>query len=242
MFKRYMLRLILRLFIAAGVLYLYLFRRVLLLSVFSFKLFAPLTPLHLVWALLMLSMLWHLRPQSALSLAGRKQFPHNYQPPAQPANRLALLEYVQRVNIRAWRVMLVWLSGNAVFALLYLYDIIGPAELLLLSTAYFVGDLVCILLFCPFQSWLMKNRCCVTCRIFDWGHFMMYTPMLLIRSFFSWSLFFTACVVLLHWEITYARYPERFWPGGNAALSCANCSDKLCRIKKRRHSSAKLEN
>lgn len=78
----------------------------------------------------------------------------------------------------------------------------------------------------------MKNRCCVNCRIYDWGHFMMFTPMLFIRNFFSWSLFFTSVVVLIHWELLYAKHPERFWHGSNRSLQCANCKDKTCQYKK----------
>lgn len=62
---------------------------------------------------------------------------------------------------------------------------------------------------------------------------MMFTPMLFIKNFFSWSLFFTSCIVLLHWEIIYAKYPERFWSGSNRKLECANCKDKICKYKRK---------
>ena len=78
----------------------------------------------------------------------------------------------------------------------------------------------------------MKNKCCINCRIYDWGHFMMFTPMLFIRNFFSWSLFFTACIVLIKWEIIYAKHPERFYEGSNKNLQCQNCKDRTCQIKK----------
>lgn len=62
---------------------------------------------------------------------------------------------------------------------------------------------------------------------------MMFTPMLFIRNFFSWSLFFTSAVVLIRWELVYAKYPERFWSGSNKTLQCAHCQDKTCQIKRR---------
>ena len=55
--------------------------------------------------------------------------------------------------------------------------------------------------------------------------------MLFIKSFYSWSLFFMSCIVLIHWEIIYARHPERFWEGSNQVLQCAHCHDKTCQIK-----------
>ena len=127
--------------------------------------------------------------------------------------------------------MLVWLLFNSVFAILYLFEVITEAEMLLLTFFYFLCDLICMLIYCPFQSIIMKNRCCVNCRIYDWGHFMMYTPMLFVPSFFGWSLFFTSCIVLIRWEIAYTSHPERFWHGSNTALRCENCTDRLCHIK-----------
>ena len=98
---------------------------------------------------------------------------------------------------------------------------------------FFLCDYICILVFCPFQTCIMKNKCCVNCRIYDWGHFMMFTPMLFIPNFYSWSLFFTSCVVLIRWELVYAAHPERFWSGSNQILQCENCKDKTCQMKRR---------
>ena len=61
---------------------------------------------------------------------------------------------------------------------------------------------------------------------------MMFTPMLFIQNFFCWSLFFTAAVVLIRWEIVYINHPERFWEGSNKILKCENCKDKTCQYKR----------
>ena len=129
--------------------------------------------------------------------------------------------------------MLLWLSFNAIWGVLYLFNILDSADLLMITVFYFLCDYICILFFCPFQTCIMKNKCCVNCRIYDWGHFMMFTPMLFIQNFFSWSLFFTSLVVLIRWEISYAKNPQRFWSGSNKTLQCANCKDKTCQIKRR---------
>lgn len=231
-FIRYMIRWALRVLTFFAVLYFYLYDREIISSFVEFRLFGPLTPLHLLWGILMFGMITHLLMPHWETMGMRKGQKETYIPPEGSYDRLELLEYVQQMNLRAWRVMLVWLLLNSVFGLLYLFDVIGDAELILLSIFYYLCDLTCILMFCPFQTFIMKNRCCVNCRIFDWGHFMMYTPLLFIRSFFTWSLFFTACIVLIHWEVGYAKHPERYWFGSNAAIRCSNCPDKLCRIKK----------
>lgn len=190
------------------------------------------TVLHVLWLVFMLMMLRHLFPKKIFTMALLKGESRTYveQPGYQ---RSSLLEFVQDMNIKAWKVLLVWLSGNAVFGFLYLFKIIGNAELLLLTVFYFLCDYICIMLFCPFQTFIMKNRCCVNCRIYDWGHFMMFTPMLFIKNFFSWSLFFTSLIVLIRWELIYAKHPERFWSGSNQTIQCDKCKDKTCQIKKR---------
>ena len=57
---------------------------------------------------------------------------------------------------------------------------------------------------------------------------MMFTPMIYVGSFYSLSLLVMSLIVWLAWEITILLHPERFWWGSNVALSCANCTDKLC--------------
>ena len=143
-----------------------------------------------------------------------------------------LLKFVQNQNVKAWMVMLIWLCFNAVWGFLYLFGVIDNADLLMITVFYFLCDYICILFFCPFQTYIMKNKCCVNCRIYDWGHFMMFTPMLFIKNFFSWSLFFTSLVVLIHWENVYAKYTQRFWSESNQTLQCNHCKDKTCQMKK----------
>ena len=40
-------------------------------------------------------------------------------------------------------------------------------------------------------------------------------------------------IVLIHWEITCASHPERFWSGSNRTLQCSVCKEKTCQIKKK---------
>ena len=186
--------------------------------------------LHVLWAIFMIMMLGHIFPNNSLSMAFKKGKKGNFVP-VENYSRLSLLEFVQNMNIKAWIVMLVWLSFNAIFALLYLLKIIDNADMLMLTVFFYLSDYICIVFFCPFQTNIMKNKCCVNCRIYDWGHFMMFTPMLFIKNFFSWSLFFTALLVMLRWEVNYAKHPERFWEGSNSSLQCKNCKEHVCYIK-----------
>ena len=53
-----------------------------------------------------------------------------------------------------------------------------------------------------------------------------------VPNMYAWSLLGISLLLLLRWEITLHRFPERFSPKTNACLSCANCEEKLCHHKK----------
>ena len=188
--------------------------------------------MHMMWFIFMGIMTLHLFPTKILSMGSGKSCKENFV--AVPDySESELQKFVRNENIKALHCMLAWLGGNSAVALLYFCGIIEKPELLLLTGFYFICDYICILIFCPFQTFGMKNYCCVNCRIYDWGHFMMFTPMLFIKNFYSWSLFFTSLVVLIHWEMVYSKHPERFWEGSNATLKCQNCKERTCQIKKK---------
>lgn len=230
--NRYMIKLTIRVLIFGSVLIFYILHKDLLCDFMTTPVWIGITPLHVLWLIFMVMMLTHIFPMEKVTMALRKAEPEQFQE-IKGYSELELYRFVKDQNVKAWTVMLVWLSANAVFGLLYLLKILDNGDLLMLTVFYFLCDYICILFYCPFQSVIMKNKCCVNCRIYDWGHFMMFIPMLFIRNFFSWSLFFTSCVVLIHWEIIYAKHPERFWSGSNQTLQCANCKDKTCQIKKK---------
>ncbi len=231
MLKRYLIKFVIRIVIFGVVFFTYLMHKEMLEELMHYNFTLGITPLHVLWGIFMLMMLLHIFPHKRLTMALMKRKEENYIETSE-YSRLELLEYVQDQNMKAWRVMFVWLGFNAIWGILYLFEILDSTDLLMLTVFYFLCDYICILFFCPFQSHLMKNKCCINCRIYDWGHFMMFTPMLFIKNFFSWSLFFVSLIVLLHWEITYAKHPERFWSGSNQTLQCGTCKDKTCQLKR----------
>lgn len=231
MLTKYLIKFFIRITIFLVFGFLYLTNKSYLSEVMNQPIWMGVTVLHVLWLIFMVMMLTHIFPTEKLTMALRKAERSIYTEP-ENYSEAELLHFIQDQNVKAWKIMLFWLSFNAVFGVLYLMGVIENIDLLMLTVFYFLCDYICILLFCPFQSLLMKNRCCVNCRIYDWGHFMMFTPMLFIRNFYSWSLFFTSCVVLIKWEITFSKHPERFWSGSNTNLQCANCKDKTCQIKR----------
>jgi len=181
--------------------------------------------LSVIWAFFVVDMLLRFFPSRFESMGCQKQFAVNYQPAkAQPAGRPRF------TPIKA--VIVSWTLLNGAIGALYYLGVIDQGILLLVSMAYAVCDLICILFFCPFQTWMMGNRCCTTCRIYNWDYAMMFTPFLFIPRFYTWSLLGLALLLLIRWEVTLHMHPERFSEATNCSLSCAKCEEKLCQHKK----------
>ena len=180
-----------------------------------------------IWVWYFVEMISRLFPGKLESMGCEKVFAQNYKPSKvkrEPKNQPAKVTFL---------VAMVWFALNgAIFALHFLFpSFVDKYVLALVALAYGVCDIICILFFCPFQTWFMKNRCCTTCRIYNWDFAMLCTPFIMIPSLYTYSLLGVALVILIKWEITYKRHPERFSERTNEALRCKNCTEKLCKHK-----------
>ena len=177
-----------------------------------------------VWALFVLEMALRFFPSRLESPGCQKQFSRNYVKTGSTDIRI-------QDNNAAVLVALVWISFNALFGVLHMLGVLDDGLMILLSAAYAVCDMICILFFCPFQTWFLKNKCCSTCRIYNWDYAMMFTPLYFVRSFYTWSLLFLSLALLARWELTFYKAPERFSDATNGYLSCQSCTEKLCAHK-----------
>ena len=175
-----------------------------------------------------IEMLFRFFPSPLESMGCQKQFARNYRPREG--------ELSQRVRLGTHRstlaVLGAWLLLNGAIAALYFLGVLDEGALLLISLFYSVSDMICILFFCPFQTWFMKNKCCGSCRIYNWDYAMMFTPLILIPNPLAHALFTMAILLLLAWELSILIHPERFSTATNACLSCENCREKLCHHKR----------
>jgi hypothetical protein len=133
--------------------------------------------------------------------------------------------------IKTFIAVIIWVAINSVFYVLYFLNIVDIGFMVMLSLAYSICDIICILFYCPFQMWIFKNRCCVNCRIYNWDYMLMFTPLILIPSIYTTPLVVVAFTLLIVWEIAYKVHPERFDENTNLALKCENCQEKLCNYK-----------
>ena len=226
--KVYILRLIGRCVILVIACYLWVIKPEYFSVIDGFGFFKKLSPLHILWIIWIIDMIFQLVPvKHYISLGSQKLFKIKFKPIREKINHAALREYVISTTKSAYKVFIIWVVLLTVIGLLHYFGVIDNSVLFMISVFFYVCDLICVLIWCPFRL-IMKNRCCTTCRIFNWDHLMMFSPMLFINSFFARSLCALALLAWIAWEVAILIYPERFWEHSNEALKCANCTDKLC--------------
>lgn len=184
--------------------------------------------LSIIWVYFMLEMCLRSFPTPNDSIGAKKHFPSTYLPVDENKERTK-----EKLALQSpWRtalVAVVWIVPNLAIGILYKLGIFFDTSLMILLTLFYaVGDIVCILFFCPFQVFLMKNKCCSSCRIYNWDYAMMFTPFLFINSVYTHSLALVALFLLIEWEVLYRLHPERFSVHTNAAIRCEGCTEKLC--------------
>ncbi|MDO4502512.1 MAG: hypothetical protein Q4D06_04945 [Coriobacteriia bacterium] len=143
----------------------------------------------------------------------------------------AMRNKLRREHYRqSFPVLVIWVLFNAlVGALLWGNGLLTPSMCLLWCAFYFLADMICVVIWCPFQVLFMKNRCCVTCHIFNWDAIMAVTPLLFAPCLLSGIMVVPALFIFILWEVSFALHPERFDERTNASLLCAGCDEKLCK-------------
>ncbi len=181
--------------------------------------------LSFIWIVFTLEMALRFFPARLESMGCQKQFQKNYIPIAREEDSARTKDNSYITAAICWAIL------NGILGVLYLTGIFDRGIMLLIALFYSVCDIICILFFCPFQTWIMKNKCCTTCRIYNWDYAMMFTPLLFVKNIYSWTLFGMALILLIKWEYIAHRYPERFSEEHNKSLQCTNCDERLCQHK-----------
>lgn len=172
-------------------------------------------------------MLFRILPFKNKSIGCQKQYKYSFRYTGVPDRKTSSKRFVD-----ALPVLGLWLMSNIVIGGLYFAQVIDSEIICLISLFYSVLDIFCVLFFCPFRTFIMKNRCCTTCRIYNWDFFLILTPLVFVPNIFGRILFVFSLVILAQWELSAWLFPERFSEKSNKALSCAECEEKLCLQKK----------
>ncbi len=207
---------------------LYLFQEAQFDVIQGLNFFRKFSLLHILWALWCVDMLLQLIPVKAqIALGSQKHFSFRFRPIREKINMEALKKHVIATTKSAYRVLILWIALTVVLGVLHLLGVINSSVMVLISVVFYVCDLICVLIWCPFRL-MMGNRCCTTCRIFNWDHLMMFSPLIFVGGFYCLSLVALSLIVFAVWELCIIIFPERFWEISNTALRCSECTDKLC--------------
>ena len=183
---------------------------------------------HILWLIWVFDMILQIFPiKNKVALGSQKLWANRFKPIREKINTKNLKSYIVNTTKKAYKVFIIWTLLIIVLGVLYYFGIIDKIWLFMISVFFYVCDLICVLVWCPFRL-IMKNKCCTTCRIFNWDHIMMFSPLIFVGGFFSISLVVMAILAWLVWEMCVLLYPERFCEITNDALKCTNCTDKLC--------------
>ena len=190
--------------------------------------FSEFSILHLLWIVWVVDMLLQIIPISnRLPIGSQKLFKNRFRHISGDKSSQALKAYIKKSTKSAYKIFLLWTLLTAAIGALYYIGLLSKIKLFIVSVFFYVCDLICVLIWCPFRL-MMKTRCCTSCRIFNWDHLMMFSPLIFVGGFYSVSLVVLAVAAWFVWEISVLLYPERFWDGTNAAMKCSECTDKLC--------------
>jgi len=221
-------RLVIRILILIASILLLIFKPETYDIIIGFNFFKKFSIFHLLWLIWVVDMILQIVPiKNKLPLGSQKLFANRFKPIRDKINKESLKKYIKSTTKSAYKVFILWLMVVILIGTLYLIDIIDYKLVLLISIAFYVCDLICVLIWCPFRL-IMRNKCCTTCRIFNWDHLMMFSPLIFCGGFFAISLVIMAILAWLVWELCVLIYPERFSEMTNDALKCSNCTDKLC--------------
>ena len=227
--KEYMFRFIGRVAVAIAAVLLYILHPESFSILNGTEFFRRFSLLHLLWLLWVIDMALQLIPSRRfIALGSQKQFRKHFQAAPHTPEPDAMQGFIKSSNRSAGLILLLWILLVLILGELYLLNILDAGIMVLISAIFYVCDLICVLFWCPFRVIFMKNRCCTTCRIFNWDHLMMFVHLLFVPGFFTRSLGIASVVIFLIWEYIFHRHPERFWDRSNRALRCISCTDQLC--------------
>lgn len=232
--KSYIRRLVMRSIILICVILLYIFRPDTFSVAKELNFIKQFSPLHVLWGLWMVDMILQLcKVPKYWPLGSQKFWGHRFLPDLSGINKDVLKDYVKKCKKDVVRVAAAWIGLVGTIDVLYLTKVISYQIVIILSVVFYVCDLICVIVWCPFKRFFMHNKCCTTCRIFNWDHAMMFLPLIAIPGIWTWSLVGMSIAILIVWEVTFAVYPERFNEITNCALRCQNCPDVLCGKRKK---------
>ena len=201
-----------------------------ILSILNYKIIFNIKIYHIIWLYLVLEMIFLIIPYTNNHSYNGKLFAKHYIE-VESYNKEKLDKYIERRNKQARRVLIVWTLFNLFIYAIYKKYNLSKSYVFLVFMFYYWLDMFCVNIWCPFHKLFFKSKCCNECRIYNWDHVMLFTPLVFIKSFWTYSLFVLSLFAFFQWEYMIKVHPERFSPVSNKKLQCKYCNYN-CRFNK----------
>ena len=109
--------------------------------------FREFSVLHLLWLIWVWDMIQQILPvRNKLPLGSMKLFANRFRPAKDKIKDEALRTYIVTATRAAYKVFALWLALLAVIGILYYAQILNKPLLFLISVAFYVCDLICVLI------------------------------------------------------------------------------------------------
>ena len=201
-----------------------------ILSILNYKIIFNIKIYHIIWLYLVLEMIFLIIPYTNNHSYNGKLFAKHYIE-VENYNKEKLDKYIEKCNKQARRVLIVWTLFNLFIYAIYKKYNLSKSYVFLVFMFYYWLDMFCVNIWCPFHKLFFKSKCCNECRIYNWDHVMLFTPLVFIKSFWTYSLFVLSLFAFFQWEYMIKVHPERFSPVSNKKLQCKYCNYN-CRFNK----------
>lgn len=185
---------------------------------------------HIIWLLLITEMLFVCIPSLNRQVSCGKLFARHYRETALHYDENALKAHTRLENRRAAIAALLWFAALSAIGALYFTVIKDKIYLHLAVVLFYFGDQVAINIWCPIRAWIISNKCCTTCRIYNWDNMMIFSPYIFLPSIWTWTILGLAAFILVQWEYMHHKHPQRFAEISNLNLGCRACRKKKCRL------------
>jgi hypothetical protein len=203
----------------------------LLIRIFTFKI-VFFKVYHVFWLLIMFHLARRMMPRFSRKVTSGKIFEKYYNKSSivNPSIEQKLKAYRAKINSGAMQTALYWTLVVIVVGILYYFKAFRTIDIYLVVIFFIFMDKICASVWCPFQ-WLIKNKCCNSCRINSWSYLMAFAPLIYLPSFWTYSVLALSAALVIQWEYMFHKHPERFYELYNENLMCKNCTTKCRQIQ-----------
>ncbi len=215
-------RLILLCIVSFSFVYDHLYQTTIVDYIINHKLFNTISILHLFWIIILIEMFKIIFPKFNRHSYNGKHLKKHFIP-VNNYNKEQLIYFTKQNNKKAMFSVIFWIILNTPFVILYFLGYLKPQFFYWLFFLYYFFDTICINIFCVFHMFIMRNKCCNECRIYNWSYFMYCIPLLFIPTIWNYLLILISIIILIQWEISLYRHPERFSSISNSNLQCQHC-------------------